>query len=367
MTQGAIDLVQAELSPPALPSTLLLEYKPHTVLKLIATGPKSSQAPEHTVISKYTWWDEGDFVCISLPTAILSASASHHVQCNVRAWQVHCSFHVASVGGQLVQHTLTLPRLYAAVQPQHSSCRYNGEQVQLSDVATAQISATAQDGSNNHALTSSCTVRDACIADLGLPAHHPCSSANSSVQARQHAKQGSQQSLQAGTAVADFPGAALLPHQSKHSSLLISLCKADPSKTWTRLTGEPVVNQPAKHVQPDSASMAALRRALIQQRVQRQRAGDSRSSSTRVLPTAAIPPEPLQCGSLLETRNMQAESLCRHSEPHALNHDGPTYAAYGGALVQAFDGHIAEAVPPPQHSPQLQVCSQVLYHESPNS
>lgn len=357
MTQGAIDLVQAELSPPALPASLLLEDKPHVLPELIATGPKASEAPEQTVISNNTWWDDGDFVCISLPTAMpLSASASHHVQCSVRAWQVHCSFQATNASGQLVQHRLTLPRLYAAVQPQHSSCCHNGEQVQLSDIATAQISATAQDGNAIQVLNSSRTVRDACIADQALTAHQPCSSANSSMQARQHAKQGSQRSLQAGTAVADLPSAVLLPHQSKHPSLLISLCKADPSKTWMRLTGEAVVTQPAKHMQPASESMAALRRALIQQRVQRQRAGSSRTSSTRVLPTAASPAEPLQHGSLLKTRNLQAESLCRHSEPHAVTHDGPTHAAYGGALVQAVEG----CVPTPQHNSQLQVCSQLL-------
>ncbi|KAL0026662.1 hypothetical protein WJX79_002344 [Trebouxia sp. C0005] len=62
MTQGAIDLVQAELSPPADHSLLLLKDTPYQQPDLIAIECHGPIAPEHKTISKYTWWDNGDFI-----------------------------------------------------------------------------------------------------------------------------------------------------------------------------------------------------------------------------------------------------------------------------------------------------------------
>ncbi|DBA81829.1 hypothetical protein WJX77_011080 [Trebouxia sp. C0004] len=78
MTQGAIDLVQAELLPPADSSLLLLKHTPYQQPKLIAIRCHGPTAPEHKTISNYTWWDNGDFIYVSVPTtALLFGSASH--------------------------------------------------------------------------------------------------------------------------------------------------------------------------------------------------------------------------------------------------------------------------------------------------
>jgi len=122
MTQGAIDLVQAELSPPAELSLLLLKDTPYQQPKLIAIGRHGPPAPEHKIISNYTWWDNGDFICVSVPTkALLSGSASHQVQCCIKEMQIQCTVEVAFAGAQLTQHRLAIPHLHAAVQPGQSS------------------------------------------------------------------------------------------------------------------------------------------------------------------------------------------------------------------------------------------------------
>ncbi|KAA6424798.1 MAG: hypothetical protein FRX49_04972 [Trebouxia sp. A1-2] len=162
MTQGAIDLVQAELSPPADHSLLLLKDTPYQQPDLIAIECHGPIAPEHKTISKYTWWDNGDFICVSVPTkALLLGSASH----------------------------------------------------------------------------------------------------------------------QAGNPAAKPSGSMVSAHESNGPCLLLTLRKADPNKTWRTLAGQAHMMQSVKQMPPSPESMAALRRALIQQRQQKQAKGMSARSA----------------------------------------------------------------------------------------
>lgn len=300
MTQGAIDLVQAELSPPADLSLLLLKDTPYQQPKLIAIGSHEPTAPEHKTISKYTWWDNGDFICVSVPTeALLSGSASHQVQCCIKEMQIQCTTEVAFAGAQPIHHRLAVPYLHAAVQPEQSSCYLNGISLQASTVDTAQASAML------YCHTHSSTLKDCHCLDkphspgLTSPSHQPCSFASTDIHVSQHAAQGKQQSLQAGFPAAEYSGSAVLAHQSKNRCLLLKLRKSDPNKTWRTLAGQAPVKESVKQVPPSPESMAALRRALIQPCQQKQ----ARSMSACPASTATsrpVRPSGQVCMHLLE-------------------------------------------------------------------
>lgn len=280
MTQGAIDLVQAELSPPAELSLLLLKDTPYQQPKLIAIGRHGPPAPEHKIISNYTWWDNGDFICVSVPTkALLSGSASHQVQCCIEEMQIQCTVEVAFAGAQLTQHRLAIPHLHAAVQPGQSSCFFNGKSLQTSTVNTAQASTMLHCHTDSGALKDCHCLDKPCSLGLKLPSHQPCSSVSTYIQAGQHAAQGSQQSLQTGTPAAESSGSTVSARQSKAPCLLLILRKADPNKTWCTLAGQAPVKEVVKQMPPSPESMAALRRALIQQRQQKQAKGMSARSA----------------------------------------------------------------------------------------
>lgn len=280
MTQGAIDLVQAELSPPADHSLLLLKDTPYQQPDLIAIECHGPIAPEHKTISKYTWWDNGDFICVSVPTkALLLGSASHQVQCYIEQMQMQCTVEVAFAGAQLIQHRLAIPHLHAAVQPEQSSCFLNDDSLQMSTVNTAQASTTLYCHTDSSTLKHGHRLDKPCSPGLTPPSHQPCSSASTFIQASQHAAQGIQQSLQAGNPAAKPSGSMVSAHESNGPCLLLTLRKADPNKTWRTLAGQAHMMQSVKQMPPSPESMAALRRALIQQRQQKQAKGMSARSA----------------------------------------------------------------------------------------
>ena len=300
MTQGAIDLVQAELSPPADHSLLLLKDAPYQQRKLIAIESHGPIAPEHKTISNYTWWDNGDFICVLVPTkALLSGSASHQVQCYIKEMQIQCSVEVAFAGAQLIHHRLGIPYLHAAVQPEQSSCFLNGNSLQASTVNTAQASTMLYCHTDSSTLKDGHRPNKPRSPDLPSPSHQPCSSTSTYIQASQHAAQLNQQSLQAGTPAAESSGSIASAHQSKPPCLLLKLRKAEPNKTWCTLAGQAPVKQSVKQMPPSPESMAALRRALIQRRQQKQAKGMSACSASAATSWPARPSGQV-CMHLLE-------------------------------------------------------------------
>ncbi|DBB16352.1 TPA: hypothetical protein ACH3X3_014649 [Trebouxia sp. C0006] len=292
MTQGAIDLVQAELSPPADLSLLLLKDTPYQQPQLIAVGCHEPTAPEHKTISNYTWWDSGDFICVSVPTeALLSGSASH-LQCCIKEMQIQCTIEVAFAGAQPTHHRLAVPYLHAAVQPEQSSCFLNGSSLQASTVSTAQASSMLYCHTNSSTLTHVHCLDKPCSPGLTSPSHQPCSSASTDIHASQHAAQGKQQSLQAGFPAAESSGSMVLAQKSKNPCLLLKLRKSDPNNTWCTLAGQAPAKNSIKQVPPSPESMAALRRALIQQRQQKQARGVSACSASAA---TSWPGRPIGC------------------------------------------------------------------------
>ncbi|DBA81827.1 TPA: hypothetical protein ACH3X1_007548 [Trebouxia sp. C0004] len=67
---------------------------------------------------------------------------------------------------------------------------------------------------------------------------------------------------------------------SKVPCLLLTLRKADPNKIWCTLAGQAPVKESIKQMPPSPESIAALRRALIQQCQQRQAKGISACSAS---------------------------------------------------------------------------------------
>ncbi len=300
MTQGAIDLVQAEISPPADLSLLLLKDTPYQQAKLIAIRCHEPTAPEHKTISNYTWWDSGDFICVSVPTkALLSGSALHQVQCYIRERQILCTVEVAFAGAQLIHHRLTIPHLHAAVQPEQSSCFLNGSSLQASTVSIAPASTMHYCNTDSSSLKHSDCLDKSCSPSLTLPSHQPCSSASTDTQASHHAAQGIQQSLQAGFPAAEPCASIASAHESKPPCMLLKLRKAEPNKTWCALAGQAPVQESAKQVPPSPESMAALRRALIQQRQQKQARGMSACSASAAT-SRPVRPSGQVCMHLLE-------------------------------------------------------------------
>ena len=292
MTQGAIDHVQAELSPPADLSLLLLKDTPYQQPQLIAVGCHEPTAPEHKTISNYTWWDSGDFICVSVPTeALLSGSASH-LQCCIKEMQIQCTIEVAFAGAQPTHHRLAVPYLHAAVQPEQSSCFLNGSSLQASTVSTAQASSMLYCHTDSSTLTHVHCLDKPCSPGLTSPSHQPCSSASTDIHASQHAAQGKQQSLQAGFPAAESSGSMVLAQKSKNPCLLLKLRKSDPNNTWCTLAGQAPAKNSIKQVPPSPESMAALRRALIQQRQQKQARGVSACSASAA---TSWPVRPIGC------------------------------------------------------------------------
>ena len=358
MTQGAIDLVQAELSPPADDSLLLLEDTPYQQPKLIAIACHGPTAPEHKTISNYTWWDNGDFICVSVPTkALLSGSASHQVQCCIKERQIHCTVEVAFAAAQPIHHRMAIPHLHAAVQPEQSSCCLNGSSLQASTANTAQASSMHYCYTDSSILKHSHCLDKLCSPGLTSPSHQPCSTASTYIQASQHAAQGIQQSLQAGTPAAECFGAIASAHQSKAPCLLLKLRKVEPNKTWCTLAGQAHVKESVKQMPPSPESMAALRRALMQRRQQKQARGMSACS---VSAATSWPVRPSGCMHLLPDAQAASCPLGSSSLSQGESVLGTPVTAADGMLR----GHGDEAVLPQHHTFTFEVGCQVFSLQS---
>ena len=351
MTQGAIDLVQAELSPPADLSLLLLKDTPYQQPKLIAIRCQEPTAPEHKSISNYTWWDNGDFIYVSVPTkALLSGSASHQVQCYIKERQIQCRVEVAFAGAQPIHHRLAIPHLHAAVQPEQSPCFFSGNSLQASTVSTGEAYTMLYCHIDSIILKHSHCPDKPCSPDLTTPSRQPCSSARTDIQASQHAAQGIQQSLQAGAPAAKPSGSMVSAHESKAPCLLLKLRKAEPNKIWCTLAGQAAVEKSVKKQMPPPSpeSMAALRRALIQQRQQKQAKGMSACSASAA---TSWPVRPSGCMHVLQ--DVQAASC--PLGPSAMSQSDSVHMTRVTAADGVLRCHGDEAVLLHHHTSNLEV------------
>ena len=350
MTQGAIDLVQAELTPPPVPSLLLLQDMPHSAPKLVAKGCVTPKVPAHKVISDYTWWDDGKSVCISVPTDVYLPSTcplSQQAQCSISDHQLQIVLTVSGADGQLMQHRLNIPQLGGAVQPGRSSCVLGGHSVQLSDIAPAPCQTGRQASETSCQLTQGKATCDNAFTQV-----QPCKSSSTSLQQRLHtsavrtqsgAKQQSKHMVQGKLqppcpAVhpcnAEHSPNALdaLCHTKQKSGLLVTLCKADPRKAWGKLMGPAPVSPPGKQPPPSPESMAAMRRSLIRQRQHHQA-----EQTENMLPCVALPPPTMS----VDPANLHPAGvvhvISEYVEKRSLAALGHTIASPGAALGAAPD------------------------------
>lgn len=327
MTQGAIDLAQAELFTPVESSTLLLQSKACQGPQLLATQPAVIQKPLLQPLANYTWWDSNTHICISIP---ISAKVSpqklrrEQVQCIVQQQQLHCTI----TANKARQYRLSIPHLHACVQPGQSTCLLDGQTVLL----TRNTSSPFPTGSPTHlaAVQSAeeSTPRPLLQHCTSLP---QSSTTTQKTFSRTHSQQA--------------PSASLIPSSTTHlqplasqpaaaapgvSHVLIKLSKVDPSQHWETLANPSAPRQPCKPAPPCEQSMAALRRTLIHQRQQMQA-----QQGTTAVCTPAPPPLPaephLPAAAPLPAVapiSQQAEDVQEHAE---------AAVAFDDKLLQAFN------------------------------
>lgn len=269
MTQGAIDLAQAELSTPAESALLLLQHEPYLGPRLLDAQPVSTKNPMLQAIAKYTWWDSKASVHICIPIgADISAEKliPGQVQCSIQQQQLHCTI-TASTGHRVIQHKLSIPHLHAAIQPGLSTCLLDGQPVLLDQNTTPPVPSCSQthhpalqyaEDTNRGALLKQCKP----MPPSSPQAHNSPSAAYQ--QSPPSCRTSSMASHLQPLALSAATAAACA------SQVLITLTKADPSQVWEKLTRPLPVCQPCKLKPPSEQSMAALRRSLIHQRQQTQ-------------------------------------------------------------------------------------------------
>ena len=273
MTQGAIDLVQAELTLPLNPAVPLLQHMPAgSGPKLLFTELVSAKPLQSVAITEYTWWDSKKDVCISFSVGAPVTAGRllpGQVRCSIEEQRLDCTI-LLNADSHTMQHKLTVPYLLDAVQPAMSACFLDNQPVPLVS-ATVKAPDAKQachvplscsefsSSSNSSSGSSTCS-----SSTMQQPARQPCSRSSMSCplppSSCQPCSAHSLQPLEAQTAIT-APAAA--------SRVLIRLRKAQASKVWDRLTQPPPVSQPCKHVPCSAETMALLRRTLIQQRQQR--------------------------------------------------------------------------------------------------
>ena len=270
MTQGAIDLVQAEMITPVESAVLLLQNKPCLGPRLLDTQPAQAQKPLLQPIADYTWWDSKSHICISVSihTGISTEKLSPgQVQCNIQQQQLHCTI-TPSAPHSLTQHRLSIRHLHACVHPGQSTCLLDGQAVLLEQNTPKRPPSVSQ-------------AHDTALQSVSTPV--TCSTllqCNSSPQSSMRAhdtsiapsQQATSLSLRSSSARHLQP-IALQPAATAPacvSQVLIRLMKADASQPWETLAQPPASSQPCKLAAPSEESMAALRRTLIHQRQQTQ-------------------------------------------------------------------------------------------------
>jgi hypothetical protein len=158
MTQGAIDLVQAQLEQPAAPPQLLLlddaaarESRPAPPQLLHAGAAAAGAAAERAglvlrQLQQYRWADAGNVVTVDVPVAQMqelssisssgSSGTTASISCTIMrdslelAVTVGCQAgaggDVAASSGQAVSHRLVVRPLHAAVLPGRCRCYLRG-------------------------------------------------------------------------------------------------------------------------------------------------------------------------------------------------------------------------------------------------
>lgn len=148
MTQGAIDLVQAQLEPPPAPPPLLTGSSglgPRLLQASAEAGLPVPAAPPPRPLQQYRWVDEDAAVCLEVPTEQMQlGAAGATVSCSVQADRLElvvatsCGSPEAGVDGgrsgsgstaaQAASYWLLVHPLQAAVVPDRCSCYLKGLQ-----------------------------------------------------------------------------------------------------------------------------------------------------------------------------------------------------------------------------------------------
>ena len=314
MTQGAIDLAQAELATPVESAVLLLQNKPYLGPRLLAAQPVPTKTPLLQAIANYTWWDSKTSICISIPiSAELSAGrlVPEQVQCNIQQQQLQCTI-TTSTAHQIVQHRLSIAHLHAAIQPGQSTCSLNGHPVVLDQNKKAQPPSGSQTYHAALQSSESTTRRDLLQQCESVPQSSK-QACNSPIASNQ---QPPASSLPCFSASHLQPLAASQPAATAAacgSQVLIRLVKTDPSKIWEKLMRPPPTSQPCKLAPPSEQSMAALRRTLIHQRQQTQAQRGKPVAGTRLAADAT------QAAVAARAKLLQASNITATPDPKSLS------------------------------------------------
>ena len=311
MTQGAIDLVQAELGDFPQSDLLLLQDKPYIPPVSIAARQPAKQAAIPQRLDSYTWRDTGGLICISIPipTALSSRATA---ECDVQRQALHVTIPSSQTSAQ-PRYSLKLHPLFSEVKPEACKCLLNeGTIKQLNTRLTPKTAPLAIHASSR-----------AWQADVDMQ-QQPCSNsathpqganplqAQQEEQPRQDSPPVTVHNQQAAA------GKGILAVSGKlRSEVVITLAKVHPNQTWHTLTGPNIVQPPKKLAPVHPSDMAALRRALIQQRQQKQLSQQSQGKCTALI-RDAVPSNTALTVPLMEAK----AAVCGSSvAEHALQQD----------------------------------------------
>ena len=332
MTQGAIDLAQAELMAPVKSALSLLQNKPCLEPRLLDAQPAQAQKSLLQPIAKYTWWDSKTQICISIPVrADISTKKldTGQVQCDIQQQQLHCTI-TSRTAHQLIQHRLSIPHLHACVQPGRSTCLLDGQAVLLEHNRPTPPPGVSR--AHDAALQSRETIITCSLLQQCKSSSKASTQARNTSIAANH--QPSSSTLRSSSARNLQPlalqPAAIAP--ACISQVLIRLTKADPSQPWETLTQPPPLSQPCKLAAASEESMAALRRTLIHRRQQTQAqqgkpvglnpyttppaCNPVATPLSAVAPTAAV--DLTEAAVALDDKLLQALQLTSPAESHSL-------------------------------------------------
>ena len=318
MTQGAIDLVQAQLKPPPFPSLRLLRDAPCPLPEVISTD-KITRPPQHKAILKYRWQDEGAFIGITIPKYAIppaSDSSVQQFQCSIGSSHLQCTFQERGVDGLVTQHVFRIAHLHAPVQPEQSVCDFRGQPVQLTvdssgighgsavlDDSLQPIHKAHDDNSTIKITAQPCKYTAKIDHDGTQNVPPQQTNLRCAKQADPHSQQLQQQQQSCDLAIAQPC------KQAGSAAITVKLCKPDSDHHWDKLKGEAPVMVPVKQPPASPAAMAALRRTLMQQRQQRAQAAKHCSVALSTLPATNSDASATQGGSSDATVGVSALPL----------------------------------------------------------
>lgn len=235
MTQGAIDLVQAQLEAPAAaaPPPLLLGSAAAAAAtaagpQLLQAGPADAQAqrPLPRPLQQYSWVDAGSTVHVRVPVAQLrlgGGSAGSEVCCEVRQDRLELS----------IQATPPLPEAQPAAAPEEFSFSPGGSRVGASCAAATPGPAHHL---RLHPLSAPVVPAHCRCFVEGPPALLPCSSSGSLSNGEEQAEACTKEDHASQAAAAALPLLSIrfcLPPRAE--ALVVELAKADPQQQWEAL------------------------------------------------------------------------------------------------------------------------------------